>query len=121
MALAVPQVDPEMYRRLFWAIRLAYVIPLLFLGVDLWRGKADWFPPSGAVVLFIVACVQFKQLSLLHNKHLYNAVRAATGQPIQALSPQYRRLEWESLVAALLGTVVWAYGDKLIKLTGVGG
>jgi hypothetical protein len=121
MALVATRVNPGMYRPLFRLLWLAYVVPILCFALDLWIGRADWFARSGAVVLLIVACVQFRQLSLLHNKHIHNALRAASGGDTQDLSPEYRRLEWQSLVAALSGTVVWAYGDKLIKLTGVSG
>ena len=70
-----PNVDPEMYRRGFQLLCIGYAIPIPFLALDLWLRKPEWFAPSGAVTLFLVAFVQFKQLALLQNKHFQNAER----------------------------------------------
>ena len=115
-AFATTIVDPEMYRRWFHLLTISYVIPIPFLALDLWLGKPEWFAPSGAITLFLVAAVQFKQLGLLQNKHITNAERASKHEPIQLLSEAYRRLELRSFWAALLGTGVWAYGSKLVKV-----
>jgi hypothetical protein len=116
----IPELDPDLqrwYKRAFWLLSIGYAIPIPFLVLDLCLfRKPEWFAPSGAIILFVVAVVQFKQLALLHNKHIRNAERARTNQQIQLLSGPYRRLECRSFVAGLLGTLIWAYGDKLIKL-----
>ena len=109
-------VDPEMYRRGFRLLYIGYVIPIPFLTLDLWLGKSEWFAPSGAITLFLVAFVQFRQLGLLQNKHITNAERASQHKPIQLLSEPYRRLERRSFWAALFGTGIWAYGDKIVRL-----
>lgn len=111
-----PNVDPEMYRRGFQLLRIGYAIPIPFLALDLWFGSAEWFAPSGAVTLFFVAFVQFKQLSLLQNKHFKNAERARKNEPVWVLSEPYRSLERKSFWAGLFGTAIWAYGDKLVKV-----
>jgi hypothetical protein len=105
-----------MYRRWFHFLTIGYVIPIPFLALDLFRGIPEWFAPSGAITLFLVAVVQFKQLGLLQNKHIANAERASKHEPIQLLSETYRRLELRSFWAAVLGTVIWAYDDKLVKV-----
>jgi hypothetical protein len=116
-AFVVPTVDPEMYRRGFQFLWISYVLPAPFLAIDLlWCQKPEWFAPSGAVTLFLVAFVQFKQLALLQNKHFANARRARDNEPIQLLSEKYRKLERKSFWAGLLGTAIWTYGDKLIKI-----
>jgi len=112
----VPTVDPEMYRRGFQLLRIGYLLPLPFFALDLWLQKPGWFAPSGAITLFLVAFLQFRQLALLQNKHFFNAQRARDNEPIQILSKEYRSLERKSFVAGLLGTAIWAYGDKLIKI-----
>ena len=115
-AFAATVVDPDMYRRGFHLLTIGYLTPIPFLVLDLWLKTPEWFAPSGAFTLFLVAFVQFRQLALLQNKHITNAERASTHQPIQLLSKPYRRLERRSFWAALLGTGIWAYGDKLIKV-----
>jgi hypothetical protein len=63
-----------------------------------------------------VAYVQFRQLSLLQNKHIKNAEHAKKGEPIGLLSEEYRELERFVFWAGLYGTAILAYGDKLVKL-----
>jgi hypothetical protein len=58
-----------------------------------------WFAPSGAITLFLVAFVQFRQLALLQNKHFFNAQRARDNEPIQILSKEYRSLKRRSFGA----------------------
>jgi hypothetical protein len=60
--------------------------------------------------------VQFRQLSLLQDKHFRNAKRARKDEPIQILSVPYCRLERWTFWAALYGTAIWAYGEKLVKV-----
>lgn len=105
-----------MYRRGFVLLRVAFGVPPLFLALDVCLKAAEWFAPSGAIALFLVAFVQFRQLSLLRDKHFRNAERAREDKPIQVLSEPYRKLERWSFWAGLYGTAVWAYGDKLVKL-----
>jgi len=111
-----PTVDPEMYGRGFVLLRVAFAVPAPFLILDLCLKAAEWFGPSGAIALFLVAFVQFRQLSLLQNKHFHNAERARKNESIQVLSEPYRKLELMSFWAGLYGAAVWAYGDKLVKV-----
>jgi hypothetical protein len=115
-AFVVPTVASEMYRRGFQFLYFGFVLPWPFLALDLWLRKPEWFAPSGAITLFLVAFVQFRQLALLQNKHFANARRARDNEAIQVLSREYRNLERRSFVAGLLGTAICAYGDKLIKI-----
>lgn len=108
-----------MYRRGFQLLRIGYAVPILFLALDVWLRSPEWFAPSGALTLFLVAFVQFRQLSLLQNKHFENAERARKNDPndpILVLSEPYRSLERKSFWAGLFGTAIWAYGDKLVKV-----
>jgi hypothetical protein len=85
-----------MYRRWFHLVTLAFVIPIPFLAMHLWLRRPEWFAPSGAITLFLVGVVQFKQLGMLENKHITNAERASRGESVQLLSEEYRRLEVRS-------------------------
>jgi hypothetical protein len=100
-SFVIPTVDSQLYRKDFWLLGAAVVAPLCCLPIDLSIKQAEWFAPSGAISLFLVAFVQFKQLSLLQNKHFTNAQRACRGGPIQLLSDQYRKLERCSFWVAL--------------------
>jgi hypothetical protein len=111
-----PIVDPREYRSEFRIATVAFGIPIPFLALDLWRGSPDWFAPSGALALFVVAFVQARQFSRLHIKHFRNAKAAIKGETIQGLSDSYKNLERQLFWAGLYGTAVWAYGDKLIKV-----
>jgi hypothetical protein len=110
-----PIVDPRDYRSSVLLIKAALAVPLPFLALDLLQGSADWFAPSGAIALFCVAFVQFRQLSRLQVKHFRNAEAAANGDTIQGLSTVYQAVDRQAFWAGLYGTAVWAYGDKLIK------
>jgi len=67
-------------------------------------------------VIFVVLFVQLRQLSRLQVKHFRNAEAAAKHQPILGLSDLYKALDKAVFWAALYGTGVWAYGDKLVRL-----
>ena len=108
------KVPPEMYGSLFKWVYFGYGLPILFLALDLWLQKPDWFARSGAITVFIVACIQFRQMNLLQNKILTNAQRARNNESISLLSDEYQSLGGINFWAGLYGTAIWAYGDKLI-------
>jgi hypothetical protein len=74
-------------------------VPLPFLALDLLQGSADWFAPSGAIALFCVAFVQFRQLSRLQVKHFRNAEAAANGDTIQGRSTVYQAVDRQAFPA----------------------
>jgi len=110
-----PAVDPEEYKPGFLLIWVAFIIPPVFLAIDLCRKSPAWFAPSGALALFLVAFVELRQLSRLQLKHFRNAERAAKHEAIQGLSKTYQALEKRVFWAGLYGTGIWAFGDKLIN------
>lgn len=114
-AFPEPVVDPKEYKADFTTVNVAFCAPVVFLVMDVWRRSPDWFAPSGAIALFLVAFIQARQFSRLHVKHFRNAQAASKGETIQGLSSTYQALEKRAFWAALYGTAVWAYGDKLIK------
>lgn len=105
------QADPDLYRHSWKFVWAAFAVPIAFLLLDVYHGRVDWFPRSGALALFLAAFAQFKQLSCLQEKHIQNAQRAQKGEPIRRISPQYGALERWVFFAGLYGTAVWAYGD----------
>jgi hypothetical protein len=111
-----PKADPELYGISFVFVYIAFLVPIPFFFLDLCIGNAEWFHRSGAITLFIIAFVQFKQLSLLQNKHIKNAERAKNQEPIYLLSEEYKKLEGKIFWAGLYGTAVLAYGDKLMEM-----
>lgn len=117
-SLNTPSASPKkMYKLGFLFIYVTYIVPIPFLIVDILFKKPDWFPPSGAIVLFLAAFVEFKQLSSrLQNKHILNAQRAQNNDPALPLSKEYRKLEKYVFWAGVYGTVTWAYGDKMVRI-----
>src|SRR5437588_8632558 len=111
-----PVVDRQEFASGFALARVAWVIPIPFLIVDLILKSASWFAPSGELVLFLIAIVQLRQLSRLQVKHFRNAEAAAKHQTIQGLSGLYKALDKRVFWVGLYGTLVWAYGDKFVKL-----
>jgi hypothetical protein len=110
-----PKADPELYRLSELLVKIAFAVPAPFLLIDLLT-CGDWFARSGALALFLVAFAQFRLLSALQDKHIWNAERARKNEKIQTLSAQYKSLEKLTFWAGLYGTGIWAYGDKLTKL-----
>ncbi len=90
--------------------------PYRRLLVDLFVVKnAEWFAPSGAVTLFAIAFVQSWQWSRMHTKHFRNLERLANGDPVEVPSVVYKKLEKRLFVLAAYGTLIWAFGDKLVE------
>src|SRR5207237_1876988 len=85
-----PVVDRQEYASGFALARVAWAIPIPFLIVDLVLKSASWFAPSGALVLFLIAFVQLRQLSRLQVKHFRTAEAAAKHQTIPGLSGLYK-------------------------------
>lgn len=84
---------------------------LLSLGLDLRAEKADWFARSGALAVLASGIVAYKSLSrhyvkFFNNMRLNRAVLTSRNQAF---------VDGATLVLSIIGTGVWAYGDKLIQ------
>jgi len=97
------------------ALGAAVVIPLVFLVFDLAERKSDLFQRAGTITLFIVIVLQFKGLSDLNRKHINNALRAKKPeQKIQNISATRTNFGWLTLLGAIYGAAISAYGDKFV-------
>lgn len=99
------------------ALIVAVVIPLIFLVFDLAERKPDLFQRAGTITLFIVAVLQFKSLSDLNRKHINNALRAKKPicGKIQSISTTRTNFSWLTLVGAIYGAAISAFGDKIVS------
>lgn len=96
---------------------VAVVIPLIFLVFDLAERKPDLFQRAGTITLFVVAVLQFKSLSDLNRKHINNALRAkkVVDEKIQNISTTRTNFSWLTLVGAIYGAAISAFGDKFVS------
>jgi hypothetical protein len=93
---------------------VAFIIPIVFLVSDLEYGKPDFFVRGGTVALFIVAVLEFKNLLDLNRKHLNNDLRIKDGEKILDISRVRGNLGWLTLLVAIYGAAISAFGDKLV-------
>lgn len=94
------------------ALGAAFIIPSIFLVIDLGAHKPDLFQRGGTVALFIVAVLGFKSLADLNSKHINNAVRARRGSKIKLISTTRTNFGWLTLIGAIWGAAISAFGDK---------
>src|SRR5262245_25050584 len=80
--------------------------------IDVRSARVDWFAPSGAIAVLFGGYVAYRSLGKHYQKFL-NAWRR--GEPL-ATSPNQRVVDRTALILTVVGTLVWAYGDKLLVL-----
>ena len=73
----------------------------------------DLFARSGALMVFFAAVAEFVTLNRSNRKHLLNACRAMAGETPRDYSRATKVVGWLSFLFALVGTLIWAYGDKV--------
>jgi hypothetical protein len=85
------------------------VVIISFL-IDLRAGKPDWFARAGAIAVLAAAIVAYRSLSRHYRKFSNNVAR---GYAVETSSSQVA-LDLATLTISVVGTLVWAYGDKWI-------
>jgi len=93
-------------------ISAGVLIVLFSLALDIRAYHADWFPRSGAVVAFVSAILAYRSLGKHYDKFINAHYR---GSPL-ATSPNQWKVDIITLVLSVVGTLIWAYGDKLLQL-----
>ncbi len=92
-------------------IGTSVVVLLVSLALDISSHHADWFPRSGAVMALVSTVLAFLSLG----KH-YNKFVNAYGRDLAlATSPNQWKINIFTLLFSVIGTLVWAYGDKLLQ------
>jgi hypothetical protein len=69
---------------------------------------------SGSIMVFFAAVAEFFTINRMNKKHLLNACRVKENEIPWDFSSAARVVGAFSLLAALLGTILWGYGDLLI-------
>ncbi len=64
--------------------------------------------------MFIVAVLGFKSLADLNSKHINNALRARRGSKIKLISTTRTNFSWLTLIGAIYGAAIAAFGDKFV-------
>jgi hypothetical protein len=110
LKLRRPTVGLEMYWPEALILLVAWAIPT---GVLLFKGFGMPLARSGSLMVFFSALAEFKLLNRANRKHLLNAARLRAGQEPLEFSSTATVIGWIALVSALLGTILWGYGDLL--------
>jgi len=78
--------------------------------------RADWFARSGAVSAIIGIVLASRSIKKHNQKFFSNIERNDLGKEMLHTSiPQLKIDKW-TLVLSIIGTLIWAYGDKVIEL-----
>jgi hypothetical protein len=88
---------------------VAFAAPIISFAVDSRIGKPDWFARAGAVTTLGAAIVAYRSLSRHYRKFANNMAR---GHHVETSFSQ-STLDILAFVLSIVGTLIWAYGDKL--------
>lgn len=102
------------WRTLLWdvlIIVIAIAWPIISFFIDLCTNQAEWFHRSGAITVLIAAALAFRSLTRHYKKFYNNMIR---GYPLDTSKPQ-SIVDRITLFLSIAGTLIWAYGDKLLK------
>ena len=105
-----PQVGLRMYWPEALLLALAWIVPIVAWLVS--RGGL-MLSRSGSLMVFFAAIAEFVMLHRANKKHLLNAQRVRVGQAPLGFSNAATIVGWLALISALVGTVLWGYGDLL--------
>ena len=98
--------------------KLWFDLALLFLGglwmlvsyaMDYKAAHEDWFSKSGAIAVLLSGVLAYRSLTKHYQKFFNDTLR---GYPLKT-SPNQSIVDRVTLVLAILGTLVWGYGEKL--------
>ena len=106
-----PDIDLKLYRLELCLLSLALATPILTLlicrtGIELQR--------SGGVMDFFAVVAEFITLNRANTKHMRNASRAWRGEQPWDFSKPGKVVGMLALIAALVGTLLWVFGDLLL-------
>jgi hypothetical protein len=108
-------VKPRVSLRMYWpevALLLAsFATPVAAWPV--WR-NGGMLACSGSIMVFFAAIAEFVTINRMNTKHLLNACRVRAQEKPWDFSCAAIGVGVVSLVAALLGTFLWGYGDLLL-------
>jgi hypothetical protein len=91
-------------------LSVAMLVPIISFAVDFRAGKSDWFTRAGAITTLSCGIVAYRSLSRHYQKFANNTTR---GFALET-SPTQACIDKATLFGSILGTLIWAYGDKLV-------
>jgi len=97
-------------------ILVAVAFPIISFIIDLNHNRSDWFSRSGAVTAIIGIVLASRSINKHYQKFFKNIERNDLGQKMLDTSiPQLKIDKW-TLVLSIIGTLIWAYGDKFLEM-----
>jgi len=109
-ALRKPQVGLRMYWPEALLLAFGWIAPIVAWLVS---SGVQMLSRSGSLMVLFAAIAEFKMLHRANKKHLLNAERVRAGQAPLEFSNAATIVGSLALISALVGTVLWGYGDLL--------
>ena len=107
-------LKPRVGLRMYWPETVLLTLSFLTPVVAWLVSHSDTIlERSASVMLFFAALAEFVTLNRLNKKHLLNACRVKANETPWDFSPAAKLVGVVSLVAALLGTVLWGFGSLI--------
>jgi hypothetical protein len=102
-----------------WKPHIREIILLVVAGLTPVITLFVWFTGdalqrAGGVMVFFAVSAEFITLNKANNKHLYNASRVYNDDPPWLFSKSDRIIGRVAIAMALVGTLLWVFGDFLL-------
>lgn len=81
-----------------------------FIAWAIWH-DGNMFGRSGSVMTFLALLAEFVSLNRMNKKHILNACRVRANEMPWGFSRAAKLVGIVSLIFALVGTLIWGYGD----------
>ena len=106
---------PKVSVRMYWpeAVFLGASFAAPIVAWLIWH-DGQMLGRSGSVMVLFAAVAEFITLNRMNDKHLLNACRVKAQEKPWDFSRAARAVGVIALFAALLGTLIWGYGDLLV-------
>ena len=109
-------MKPKVRFRVYWLeatlLLLSFATPIIAWLI--WH-DAVMLARSGSIMVFFAAVAEFRTISWMNKKHLLNACRVRVNETPWDFSLPAKIVGYVSVSAALLGTILWGYGDLLVR------
>ena len=111
--VVVPPVSFRMYWPEATLLLLSFGTPVVAWLI--WH-SGDMLGRSGSIMVLFAAVAEFITIHRMNKKHIPNACRVKAGEKPWQFSCPATVVGILSLVAALVGTVFWGYGDLIVRI-----
>ena len=83
----------------------AALAPIVFYKIDLSNNESDLFQRSGSLTIIIAAIVAYRSLNKHYNKIFYKSTLRTSLKQLC--------IDILAILLTIIGTLIWAYGDKI--------